>query len=82
MRSELPLRTFEKDPLVTGPVLDLGVVGLDLFAMLLRQLRPRIKRVDVRNPAVMNRKMTFLAFAGKCGSRGASGSPRPPRAAA
>jgi hypothetical protein len=49
LRSELPLRPLEKDAFVTRTVLDLGMVGFDLLAVIAGQFWFWIERVDVRN---------------------------------
>ena len=51
MRSKGPLRAFEKNLLVARPVLDLRVIGLDLFSMIRDEPRLRIEGVHMRNAA-------------------------------
>ncbi len=48
---KLPLRSLQINALVTRPAFDLGMVGLDLLAVALHQLRLRIKAVHVRDTA-------------------------------
>ena len=49
VRGKLPLRPLEVDPLVTGSILDLGMIGLDLLAVIARERWLGIEGVDVRH---------------------------------
>jgi hypothetical protein len=41
---KLPLRPLEEDPFVAGAILDLGMVGLDLLAVIARKRRLLARR--------------------------------------
>gem|GEM_PF-5080447 len=51
VRGEGPLWPLEKDPLVTGTILDLGVIELQFLAMVAGQRRLGVEGVDVRHAA-------------------------------
>jgi hypothetical protein len=62
---EFPLRPLEKNPLVAGAILDLGMVELDFFANVGRQPRLRIERVDMRHAAGHEQKDHVLGLGRK-----------------
>ena len=62
---ELPLRALEKNALVAGAVLDFGMVGLDLLAVIAREGGLGIEGVHVRDAAGHEQKNHALGLGGK-----------------